>query len=426
MRLPASSYNFFLLASMSLSVQAIPFGTFDARSIAMGGAGVAAANGTNASFFNPAMLARFNISEDKGKNSRFVFPIISTRYSETLINIDDFNNNDYKSKMVTAINTFNNGGNTQQDAQAVLDLSRDFQSGLNEISSGPFALELNIGLTLGIPAKNAGGAILYSQRVIGDGVILQSPEDRLLLSQYVETAQFLASGGSQGVLHANLSDGTTLNDQTGNLTSTARGTAVKITELGMSFARVFSLYGQQFSLGFTPKYVTLNVYDIDANATDDSISGADGLKYDSDFNLDLGFDKVITSTWRTGLVIKNLISRQYQTELGNDVLLETQLRAGIAYTPPWGIMILDLDLTENAAIGAGDASQIVAAGGEFRLHQNWRYRVGLNKNIKATGDHNKILLSSGLQYLSHGIQYDTSYAENGVEKAIALQVVYRF
>ncbi|HFC54222.1 MAG TPA: hypothetical protein ENJ43_07285, partial [Gammaproteobacteria bacterium] len=36
---------------------AAPFGTFDPRSLAMGGTGVASGTGANASFYNPALLA---------------------------------------------------------------------------------------------------------------------------------------------------------------------------------------------------------------------------------------------------------------------------------------------------------------------------------------------------------------------------------
>ena len=46
------------------AAQAMPFGTFDPRSMAMGGTGVASDTSANAAFFNPALLATANKDED--------------------------------------------------------------------------------------------------------------------------------------------------------------------------------------------------------------------------------------------------------------------------------------------------------------------------------------------------------------------------
>jgi hypothetical protein len=49
----------------------MPFGIFDPRSIAMGGTGVASGTDSNASYFNPALLAAAKRKED-----RFAFDVM--------------------------------------------------------------------------------------------------------------------------------------------------------------------------------------------------------------------------------------------------------------------------------------------------------------------------------------------------------------
>ena len=55
------------LAALMCNMQnahAAAFGTFDPRSMAMGGAGVASGTSANANFFNPALLAAARTDED--------------------------------------------------------------------------------------------------------------------------------------------------------------------------------------------------------------------------------------------------------------------------------------------------------------------------------------------------------------------------
>jgi hypothetical protein len=406
--------------------QAIPFGAFDPRAMAMGGTGVAMATGANAGYFNPAMLARYSVRKELADNSRLMFPVVSLRYSETLSQIDNFRTSDLETRLVNTIDAFNTTPSTA-NAQSVVDASRVLQGGLEEISSGPFDFDANVGFVLGIPSNHEGGAIIYNKRAVGDGVINQTAADNALLNDYIEGLTFVASGGAQGAAHPELFDaGGNLIDQTGNLTSTARGTAVVMTEVGMSFAREFRLLGQKLALGVTPKYVKIVSYDLSATATASDLTLSNEQEHDWDWNLDLGAEKQLNKAWRAGLVLKNIVGRDYATGLGSQVHIAPQLRAGVAYEQQRYAFAADVDITANDAIGAGDRSQIVAFGGEWRLGRYFKLLGGVQHNFRATGDQKKLLFSAGMQSTVYGVLSGLSYAYNGVERSISAQIGYRF
>ena len=69
----------FTMVAVSSSLAA-PFGSFDARSVGMGGAGVAAGTIGNAAFFNPAMLAAQRAEDDFS----LLLPVASAAPAATL------------------------------------------------------------------------------------------------------------------------------------------------------------------------------------------------------------------------------------------------------------------------------------------------------------------------------------------------------
>ena len=77
-----SLHWFILILTLQIwdKVYAMPFGTFDPRSLSMGGTGVASATATNAVFYNPALMAQFEYNEDEGRTSEFIFPVISVQF----------------------------------------------------------------------------------------------------------------------------------------------------------------------------------------------------------------------------------------------------------------------------------------------------------------------------------------------------------
>lgn len=424
----------FIISHYHTLSSAMPFGVSDSRSLAMGGVGIATASSMNASFFNPAMLAQYSMRKEQATNSRFMFPSGSLRYSKTIEEIYDFKDADLDGQLSNSITNFNasvvagNISEAQTRASPVANSSRQFQSGINEIIQGPFTLDFNSNLVIAIGGKGEGGALTIATRAVGDGVIVETAEDRLLMQKYIATMDYFAANGTiVGTPYPELFDGTgQLLNQTDNLTSFARGTLIVVSEFGMSFAHNVELFQQQFAIGFTPKTVRVTTYDIEANAAQQGISDRQELAHDWNLNLDLGIDKQINQVWRVGAVIKNLLPQSYETALNHEVNLKPQVRAGVAYTQRWGVLAADLDVLANDPIGPGDKSQVIGFGGEWRVWRMFNLLAGYQQNIKASGDQNKGLLSVGFVVQSRVVHFSTTYAQSAAERAAAITFAYLF
>lgn len=112
-----------------------------------------------------------------------------------------------------------------------------------------------------------------------------------------------------------------------------------LAETGISLARRFDLDEQEFTVSITPKYVKAMVFDYQANvdsADEDDFDADDYTEEYTDFNLDIGASLEFAPGWRAGLVVKNIISREYEATrfdvpTGNAVELNPQLRAGVSW-----------------------------------------------------------------------------------------------
>jgi len=409
--------------------QAIPFGYFDARSVAMGGVGVASATSANAVFYNPAMLARYKVRKEKGNNSRFIFPTISARVSLDAEDLEDFRTNDIDSRLDSAINAFDR--NNAATVNDVVNIARELQSDLNDISSSPLLLDGNVGMVLGIGHRRQGGSLMINRRIVADGKLNQSAEDRQLLNAYIDDMSFIASNGAQGAPHPEIYiDGNRNNqlipDQIDNLTSNATASGLLITELGISMSWEVTAFDYLVALGVTPKFVQVVTYDSNATATDNNIESNrdedDSWKMTADIGMAKAFDEKI----RWGVVIKNIIPLDYKTALGNTISVKPQVRAGAAYELSWGRVAADLDILKNKAIGSGGDSQELGLGLEWDFKRWLQLRGGYNYNLAGEGDGSKGLMSAGLHFSAVGFTFDIGYADNGDSLAAGLQLGYRF
>lgn len=411
----------FLIAAKSA---AVPFGTFDPRSLAMGGSGVATAPAHSAAFYNPALLAQFDHDEDEGRNSVFILPAISARVSDTIEEVVQFQDQDYDEQLRRAIADFQAAGNVT-NAQAVLDASLALQDGLTQIASGPLGVDGNAAFVLAIPSFRQGGAFVFSKRAVGDGSLFKTAEDEQLLDAYVDTMTFVVSGGTEGAPSPLVLDGNgQLVDQTANLTSSASAAAISMTELGLSMAGEFTIFKQKFALGITPKFINVETYATEANANDKLDENRDfGNRWE--VTADIGIAKNIAEVWNVGLVVKNVVPHRYTTNINTEIRIDPQVRAGVAYNAGWGILALDLDVVENKAVGAGDSTQNLSLGAEWDLYFA-KIRGGYNYNFSASGEAKKGLLSIGMQIRPFGMLLDVAYADSGIERAAALQTGFNF
>jgi hypothetical protein len=405
---------------ISMDIWAMPFGVYDPRSIAMGGAGVASANSSNAIFFNPSLLAQYQTRKHRARNSRFVFPVASFSASQLLEDISDFDKDDPEQALSDSISAYNTNP-SQTTAADVASATKDLKQGLSKFADEPVFFDAFLGLTIGIGDKREGGAFVFSRRAIGDGLASLSNGDKRLMGDYIEAMDYVASGGSSGAPHPELfaADGSLL-DQTDTLSSTADGRSLFLTELGVAMAWG-RLFDAGLDIGFTPKVVQGDTYEYSADLANLRSRSEHKSNDKWHFTFDAGLNKTLNNNVNVGLVIKNIIPMDFDTASGGRIRVKAQPRIGIAFPSNWGYWAADVDLRENEAIGSGDGTRFISLGGEWRLSL-LTLRTGLKQNLTGHSDNAQRAYSFGLGYRFIGWSIDTAIIDSGAEKAASLQL----
>ena len=366
------------LALMKVQVAcALSFGSFDPRAMAMGGAGVAAGTSANASFYNPALLAASRTDE----NFSLEIPVVAARVAdpdELLNNLDDYQNAKYPDALSAAIGQWNNASTPSELAaakNAVIASGTNMVSALDNLSSKALQAQLNAGMVLGIPSKHWGTAFYTNVRADG-GVILDVSQDDLnAVNSVIGTLQNLDLTGLSN------SSANQLPDPTTDLKSTVDARGAVISEVGVSLAREFALAGNTVALGITPKYMSVDTFDYRDKVDTANVTLDQGRKSYNDINLDVGVEHDYGHNWKSGVVVKNILSKKYATVLGHTIKIEPQARWGLAYVGAATTVAMDVDLLENKPTGFDSASQNISLGAEFNILDYLQLRAGYRYNM---------------------------------------------
>lgn len=314
---------------------ALPFGVFDARTMAMGGVGVAT-GARYAAFNNPALL----MTADEIHEWFLLAPTVSDQTG-------DPDNVDVELSAFQQAADALDGANTLANRNAV-------QTQLNALDG-----------TLYRSANNAAGMIVMPSRILSGAAFFNVYE--------ASTARPVIGGDDLTVP---------------TYASTLAQRGLRVVENGVATAKTFESekgWTRNLSIGVSAKFLLVEGYgyaDPLRSAELDVDRG--GRQTSSQFTFDVGMMKEI-GVWKLGLVAKNILPASYKYgSSGDEFKIEPQLRAGFAYKSRYSVLELDLDLTENDPVGFALPSQIAAIGWEW---QTWRWlvlRAGYNKNL--TGD----------------------------------------
>ncbi len=442
---------------------AVPFGSFDPKSMAMGGAGVAVANPATAPLFNPALLSVTNKNDDFALE----LPVLGFRAfdpDDFVDAVDDFDE-DVMDDLDDSINAFEQLFNKFDDIPVTLNAIDGISTGIVALSDEvltlsdkPFQFEGGAGAVLSIPSEKFGIAFSASATANFSGILNYEDADTVTtLSSDMSLLTGCYSGAQVAfvncVNNTEFSDFIDISDPANpviDFTATSEGSdpsdvksKVRIVgivqaEAGLTFSREMAMFGTEVAIGLTPKMVSVTVFDYEAsadNADTGDVSGDDYSVDYSDFNMDIGFAVDHKNGWRSGLVIKNLIPQDYEamntdpdtgeeTETGMTISLKPQARVGVSHTNSWSTVALDLDLTENEGLGlAGDNSQYVALGIELDAFDWAQIRVGYRLD---TVNSERDIMSAGLGFSPFGIHIDFGVAGNEDEIGASFQLGFRF
>ncbi len=406
------------------NVSAIPFGIYDPRSLAMGGTGVAAATSINAVHYNPSLLAQYKKYKEKTGQQAFSFPVIAGRASKTLQDISDINDRNYDSSVSNAINTYNANPSIVNADNALVTI-QNLQNDLSSISNKIILADLSASLVIGIPSKHAGGAFYFLQRGVGDGNVNVSSSDSALINDYREALLFISSGGSQGSAHPELFNGSNLIDPVNTFTSNANARAAVITEIGVSIASTFNLFGSPVALSIKPKIYKIKTFDYSSSITGDSINRQSQTDKQWNLSLDLGASYNINETWRVGLVLKDLVEKNFQTGNGNTISIKPQLRFGIARSTPSYMLTADIDVIANEGVFNNNKSQYLMLGFEMPLSYV-RLRAGYRYALVSGLANEAGIFSAGVGMNIKSFYFDFAYSENSQQLGLGLMFGFNF
>lgn len=411
-----------------LSAHALPFFSFDPRSMAMGGAGVAVANPGTAPFFNPALLAVASLDDDFSLQ----LPIIGARYYNPdafIESLDRFLDEDHIGLVEEAIDELNSNGQIPAEAGLSADRILDLSNALLNLSKRRLQVEAGGGLVVGIPSRRYGAALSVGGWVASAGLLTY--KDAELVSRYTDALYTFANSPGRLIDTADLlialgdqNDDGEIDDPTAEMQSELSFEGIIMSEVGLSLAREIGVMGHWFAVGIQPKMVTAVVFDYHesiasgVNKTIPTFSEISNIY--SSFNLDIGAAMDYDNGWRTGVVIRNLLVHHYTAPNGARVSIEPQVRLGISKREAWYLLALDVDITTNAPIAYEEPSHYIALGAELYYLRWGALRMGYRIN---TTDSARNVASFGFDI---GTALDVAYSYNQYETGASLQLGFSF
>ncbi len=429
---------------------AAPFGSFDPRSMAMGGTGVASGTGANASFYNPALLA-------KNKQFHLELPVIGFNIAdpdELIKDLDDFQNGNELTALDSAVTNFNlnpNSANAQTVVNSMSDVNNIVKTFSNRALEGSlfggsvvsFSTE-NWGMAVQLSGMAAGGAQLdyrdaqtvdtlnseLTQLITLQDAVTNATTNAERIAALQDLQDFAAS--SQFVQYDPISQTATITNV--NPESELQTRAIAVAEVGISLARNFEFSFGEISIGVTPKYMQVSTIDYVANVRSAEFN-IDTNKVDSSaFNIDVGVAKRYDNGVTTGLVVKNLIPQSFRTAnttgMG-DIDLKPQVRFGVAHSASWNsiassTLALDLDITENEPVGFDQKTRYLGVGTELDLYRTAQLRVGYKKNLSDGSYADTVTAGFGLSPFGLHLDLALAASPNLEQVAGGLQLGFRY
>ncbi len=426
------------------AANAVPFNSFDPRSMAMGGAGVAVGDAALAPFFNPALLSVTRDEDDFSMN----LPIVGARVydpEDFQGSLDEFQNGDYIGQLDASVTTFNNS-QTSANLRVVASDGSILSTQMTTLGSKPIQVEGGGAVVIGIPSKTFGGAFYANGWAAGGGVLNYRDDATLqdfsatlnAVADCYDAGPFLCDPATVQNYDLYFNPDGTVKFTTNDLQSTADFRAVLLGEAGLSLATRLGDGSGDWAVGITPKSVKVNLYEYSADFNSADTGNVNSEDYRAEYthvNFDIGLAKNYRNGWRSGLVVKNVITHTYDYKnaptpgaepvaTGNTITLKPQARLGISHQNGWSTLALDIDLTSNDPAGFEEKSRYIALGGEINGWDWVQLRAGYRLN---TLDSNRNVASMGLGLALFGtLHLDAAVAANADELGGALQLGFQF
>ncbi|MDX2319595.1 MAG: conjugal transfer protein TraF [Moritella sp.] len=324
------------LAFTSLASSAASYAP-DGRSNAMGNIGVATADYLVAPLYNPALLAVFHESDDIG----ILLPAIGVNVKDADSSLETITD------LQDTIDDYENSGSNS----AILE--QDINNYLDELDgNAPVNITAGVAFAIAIPSNNV-SVSLYGRGYVEaiSSVNVYSSNDT---AERYEKSEVAVTGFGY-------------------------------SELGLALAKQYTIYGESFSFGVTPKYQILQTYSDLTSVSDFDVDLEDADSEVTAFNFDLGA-VWMKNNFRTGLAIKDVLAQEIKsTTTGYTYEMNPQVTLGLAYAAEYFTFGVDVDLTEQTRyVELEDNTQFARVGVEFNAWHWAQLRAGYEHDIQGT------------------------------------------
>ncbi len=421
--------SFPILTSQAL---AGPHNFGDARSIAMGGTGVASATPTGASFFNPALVASRH--DDSRDDFGLILPSINARAAdkeEVVDRITDYQDSGTFETFQNAIKALNANPNNTAAALTVVAAAEQFNRDLAALNQDAVRGEFGLGTAVIIPGQKLGIGVFINGTA--KGTASADYNDQALYEFYRDEALKIAAGADDA-----LSSLPELNED--DLQSEGAVIAAGKAEIGITLAREFEIGDRRYAFGVSPKLQTFRAYDYVANVEtfdEDDFDAGDYESEETAFNLDIGIATHFgdSNQWTIGFSGMNIIPVEINTADASEVArqgrgriikIDPLYRVGVSHSSEWHTVAVDLDLTKNKAFGFEDDTQFLSIGGELNGLDFMQVRAGIRQNLADNngreGVQEDTIFTAGLGFSPFGVHFDITgvFADGEVGAAAEL------
>ncbi len=380
-----------------------------ARSLAMGGTGVAVAHPATANSANPAMLAagHHNRADDFG----LILPSVNARFADGEKTVDQV---DAIQKTIDQINS----AGTVSEARAG---AASLQQQLRAIDRDTARADAGVGLSLAVPSPAVAVGVFTNGNLRATVQGQYDPSDDALL-------QTIAAGSPPPPNFGN------------SLKSRARVLASAVAEVGVSLAHSYPLSGAgNLQLGLSPKYVQLRTFQYT-----ETVSGFDKNSFNSSenqtskggFNLDLGAAYAFgeSGQWNAGIAVKNIIPMKLDSAASRPLLgekvrtlkLDPQVTVGLAHAGQFHVITAEVQLNRNRAFGYEGDTQWLALGAEFDAFRYAQLRIGARQNLAnndgSRGIQESSQLTFGIGVSPFGVRLDLAGLVSNTDTGAAIEL----
>ncbi|ELU5250674.1 conjugal transfer protein TraF [Escherichia coli] len=327
---------------------------FEARNDAMGGTGVASSHYGVAPLANPALLTKSGAKDDFS----LLLPSVGAQLS------DPGNIRDNADKI--------------SDDWKAFDRAVDSQSGVTQAAAR-------------LKARLQDFRHTHADAQVGASAVAALPGDILAGALMLKSYGTVSVDGKVSDADLNYLESIASSSQSvdkDRLTSQAFARAALITDVGIALATELETAGQKWSLGFTPKFQRVDLFNYNVLVKNYDSSDFKGDRYHNTrngINADIGASMDLDDNWTLGLVAQNLIPRSIETKEVNGITetfrIRPQVTAGVSWHNDMFTTALDVDLTPASGFTSDSKRQFAAIGAEFNARKWVQLRAGYRQNL---------------------------------------------